>query len=231
VERWPMTHEVEKMNGNSKIGLDGNGVSRNSRSRGIDVPRATASSHGSGMSMISRSMSCEPAGARRRHTKTLSVFAICVIVGIIVSAFALVSVGYRNAAQSKDLELPHGVRGYVYDTDGVTKVAGASVNVTNVNTGASNNVTVSDSNGYYNFDLNTLSGGWNIGDQVRAVAWLGTVSGENETILTGVGPSEWLNVTMGTVIVIPEFPMVLLPISGMLVLFAVVSLRRRNEDQ
>jgi hypothetical protein len=35
---------------------------------------------------------------------------------------------------------------------------------------------------------------------------------------------------LGAVIVIPEFSMVVLPISGMLVLFAVVSLRRRNED-
>ncbi len=218
------------MNGNSKIGLDGDGASRKSRSRGMDMPRARASSHGSGMSMISRSMSCEPAGSGRRHARALSVFAVCVVAGIIISAIALVSVGYQNMAHTQAPGQPHSVRGYIYDTDGVTKVAGANVNITNVDTGASNNATISSINGYYNFDLNTLLGGWNTGDQVRAVAWLGIVSGENETIITGVGANEWLNVTMGTVIVIPEFPMVLLPISGMLVLFAVVSLKRRSED-
>jgi len=225
-----MSHEVTKMNGNNRIGLDGSGASRSSRSRGMDIPRVVVSSHGSGMSVISRSMSCEPAGARRRHTRTLSVFAVCVVAGIIISAIALASVGYQNTAHVQAPGQPHSVRGYIYDVGGVTKVADASVNVTNMRTGASNNATVSSGTGYYNFDLNTLAGGWDVDDLVRAVAWSGTVSGENETIITGVGPNEWLNVTLGTVVVIPEFPMVLVPISGMLVLFAVVSLRRRHED-
>lgn len=220
------------MNGNSRIGLDGSGASRSSRSRGVDMPRAAVSSHGSGMSVISRSMSCEPAGARRRHTRTLSVFAVCVVAGIIISAIALVSVGYQNAAHVQAPGQPHSVRGYICDVDGVTRVAGANVNITNLRTGSWNNATVSAGNGYYNYDLNGLSGSWDVDDTIRAVAWSTSLSldGENFTVLTGVGSGEWLNVTLGTVIVIPEFPMVLLPISGMLVLFAVVSLRRRHED-
>jgi hypothetical protein len=218
------------MNGNSKIGLDGNGASRNSRSRGMDMPRAAASSHGSGMSMISRSMGCEPAGARRRHTKTLSVFAVCVVAGIIISAIALVSVGYQNGAHVQAPGQPRAVRGHIYDVDGVTPAAGASVNITNLRTGSYNNTTIASPTGYYNFDLNTLAGGWMDNDVVKAVAWLGMVSGENVTVVTGIGSGDWLNVTLGAVIVIPEFSMVVLPISGMLVLFAVVSLRRRNED-
>jgi len=220
------------MNGNSRIGLDGNGASRNSRSRGVDMPRAAVSSHGSGMSVISRSMSCEPAGARRRHTRTLSVFAVCVVAGIIISAIALVSVGYQNAAHVQAPGQPHSVRGYICDVDGVTRVAAANVNITNLRTGSWSNATVSASNGYYNFDLNGLSGSWEVDDAIRAVAWSTSLSldGENATVLTGVGSGEWLNVTLGTVIQIPEFPMVILPISGMLVLFAVVSFRRRHED-
>ena len=225
-----MTREVTKMNGNSRIGLDGNGASRSSRSRGMDTPRVAVSSHGSGMSVISRSKGCEPTGPGRRHTRALSVFAVCVVAGIIISAIALVSVGYQNAAQVKDLEIPHAVRGYITDVGGVTRVAGASVNITNLNTTAYDNTTTSSSSGYYNFDLNSLSGGFSAGNIVTAVAWFGTSSGENVTIITGIGPNEWLNVTLGTVIVIPEFPMVILPISGMLVLFAVVSFRRRHED-
>lgn len=227
-----MTHEVTKMNGNSRIGLDGNGASRSSRSRGVDMPRVAVSSHGSGMSVISRSMSCEPAGSRRRHTRALSVLAVCVVAGIIISALALVSVGYQNAAHVQAPGAPHTVRGYITDVGGVTRVGGANVNITNLRTGAWNNATVSAGNGYYNYDLSGLAGSWDIDDPIRAVAWSTSLSlgGENVTILTGVGPGEWLNVTLGTVIEIPEFPMVILPISGMLVLFAVVSLRRRRED-
>jgi len=232
VECWPMTHEVTKMNGNNRIGLDGSGASRSSRSRGVDTPRVAVSSHGSGMSVISRSMSCEPTGARRRHTRTLSVFAVCVVAGIIISAIALVSVGYQNAAHVQAPGTPHTVRGYITDVDGVTRVSEANVNITNLNTGSYSNTTVSAPNGYYNFDLNGLVGSWNTGDAIRAVAWSTSLSlgGENVTVLTGVGSGEWLNVTLGTVILIPEFPMVILPISGMLVLFAVVSFRRRHED-
>ena len=225
-----MTHEVAKMNGNSRIGLDDSGASRSSRSRGMDLPQAAVSSYGSGMSVISRSMSSGPTGARRRHTKTLSLFAVCVVASIVISAIALVSVGYQNGAHIQAPGQPRAVRGYIYDTDGVTKAVGATVNITNLRTGSYNNATIASPTGYYNFDLNTLAGSWYDDDQVRAVAWLGTVSGENVTIVTGIGSGDWLNVTLGTVIVIPEFPMVLLPISGMLVLFAVVSLRRRHED-
>jgi len=228
-----MTHEVTKMNGNNRIGLDGNGASRNSRSRGVDMPRVAVSSHGSGMSVISRSMSREPAGARRRHSKTLSVFAVCVVAGIIISAIALVSVGYQNAAHIQAPGSPYFLRGYITDIGGVTRVSGANVNITNLNTGAYSNTTVSAGNGYYNFDLDTgLVGSWETGDAIRAVAWSTSLSlgGENVTVLTGLGSGAWSNVTLGTVIVIPEFPMVILPISGMLVLFAVVSLRRRHED-
>jgi hypothetical protein len=227
-----MSHEVTKMNGNSRIGLDGSGASRSSRSRGMDIPRVAVSSHGSGMSVISRSMSSVPTGARRRHTRALSVFAVCVVAGIIISAIALVSVGYQNAAHVQAPGQPHAVRGYIRDVGGVTPVAGANVNITNLRTGAYSNITVSGGTGYYNFDLNTLAGSWDIDDAISAVAWSTSLglSGENVTVLTGLGANEWLNVTLGTVIVIPEFPMVILPISGMLVLFAVVSFKRRHED-
>jgi hypothetical protein len=224
-----MIHEVAKMNGNSRIGLDG-GASRDSRSRGMDMPRAAVSSHGSGMSVISRSLSCEPAGARRRHTKTISAFVVCAVAGIIISALALVSVGNENAAHIQAPGTPRSVLGYIYDVDGTTGVSGASVNITNLRTGAYDNTTVSTTGGFYAFDLNGLTGSYLADDIVSAVAWLGSLSGENQTIVTTVGAYDWLNVTLGTVI-IPEFPMVILPISGMLVLFAVVSLRRRNEDQ
>jgi len=228
------------MNGNSRIGLDGSGASRSSRSRGMDIPRVAVSSHGSGMSVISRSMSCEQTGAGKRRTRgdssrnvrMLSMFLVCVVAGIIISAIALVSVGYQNAAHVQAPGQPHSVRGYITDVDGVTRVAGANVNITNLNTGHYLNTTVSAGNGYYNLDLNSITDSWNTGDPIRAVVWSSSLSlsGENVTVLTGLGSGEWLNVTLGTVIEIPEFPMVILPISGMLALFAVVSYRRRHED-
>lgn len=222
-----MIHEVAKVSDSRRIGLYSSSVSRDSRSRGMDMTRAAVSPHGNGVSAISRSMSRKPAGARRRHAKTISVLVVCAVAGIFISAIALASVGNENAAHIQAPGIPHSVIGYIYDPGGAP-VDGASVNITNLRTGEYDNTSVTMAGGFYAFDLNDLPSAYEDGDSVSAVAWLDPLSGDNRTIITTVGPYDWLNVTLGTVW-IPEFPMVILPISGMLVLFAVVSLRRRNE--
>jgi hypothetical protein len=120
------------------------------------------------------------------------------------------------------------VIGYVLDSGGVG-VVGATVNITDLRTGLYNNTTVSLTDGFYSYDLGGLGppGSWLPGDDVMAVAWAGPLSGSNQTTLIR-DDYDWLNVTLG--VVVPEFPTVIVPISGMLVLFAVVSLKRRGDE-
>ena len=101
------------------------------------------------------------------------------------------------------------------------------MNITDLRTGEYDNTTVSVTGGFYAFDLSGLPSPYQDGDSMRAVAWFDPLSGENQTIITTVGPYDWFNVTLESV-VIPEFPTLLIPISGMLLLIVVVGTVRRR---
>lgn len=89
---------------------------------------------------------------------------------------------------------------------------------------------MSDSSGYYRFDMTSLSGGCQTGDTVNATAYAPTAIGWNETIIS-YAPHLWLNVTIGGII-IPEFSDFALPIVGMLSMFGVViAISRSNHKK
>jgi hypothetical protein len=118
------------------------------------------------------------------------------------------------------------VQGYVYESDGVTPVVSCVVNVTNKNTGAWN-LTGVDGSGWYQFNMTWFDGGVTLGDTINITVTRGADIGWVE----GIVPSGPLNmdVVMGQGALIPEFPLVVVPVLGLMALFVVVSLKRRED--
>lgn len=213
-----------EMNGDPRVGFYGgntNGISRArtpARTRKVTVRRSRLKS-------ISRPKSIGPIRAKRRRAMMVSaLIAVAAVVVIVASvAMAPATVNPNQPAGTNAPAPPYFVLGYTKDSGG-SILTGCSVNITDVNTGAYNNTLVSDSYGYYRFDLNTLSISWATGDVINITATQSTsYIGWNETTANSALPHLWLNVTMsGTVI--PEFGAFVIPVVGMLSIFAVVSL-------
>jgi len=124
--------------------------------------------------------------------------------------------------------LPYTLWGYVTDSGG-NPVFGCNVSITDLRTGF---VWYNDTDyayGYYTVDLNTNVSGWQIGDIISVTANTGSMTGTNtgDTGLPGNEASTQVDVQLTTAI--PEFPSVLLPVLGMVVLVAVMELRRRQD--
>jgi hypothetical protein len=192
------------MNNNGEIGLYGNSISRtpsSSRPRRIGM----------------------------RRDLRASTLAICALI-VVASTVALVSKG-GDAASRNPIVLAPGppffVIGYTFDEVG-NPMPNCAVNITDISSGEWDNSTLSDSSGYYRFDMNSLAGGYSVGDTVNATAYSGSVVGWNETVIT-YAPHLWLNVTING-IVIPEFPYFALPIMGIISMFAVVMVASRRES-
>jgi hypothetical protein len=237
------------MNSRDRVGLDGGGRIKSCgsnrdcdyRSR-IDTTRAVGS-RVSNASVVSRPMSLRSAYARMRSAKTISMLIVCATAILIVSAIVLASVGKENAPlpktsrDAKDNQpvpapgQPFLVRGIVRDSVGAI-VVGADVTITNMRLGVPIAVGtwVSEFDGYYEYDMGyETSGGVLPGDVMNVVAVKGTLTGSvDATVPDPAGP--YINVDVTVLTAIPEFPTVIVPITGMLALFAVVSLRRRGEE-
>lgn len=164
----------------------------------------------------------------------LVVFAAAIVV---FSALALTEAS-QTTLSTKDIPpTPHTILGFTYDDDGVTPINGAIVNITNTRTGETtqwNETRPSwdpDAN-VYSIDLSELPTAWILGDIINVTAWKDTEIGWNEGPITD-NPFAYdqidVNLNGTWVPPIPEFPMVILPVGGMLVLFAVVSLRRKEQ--
>ena len=118
---------------------------------------------------------------------------------------------------------PYFVNGYTYDGSGAV-LPGCLVNVTNMRT-LEYNTTVSDPiYGFYKVDLNAMPSLYLVGDPINVTATKDTAVGWNDSVTTS-GPYLWVDVTLSGII--PEFPMVIVPVTGMLAMFTVVILRRR----
>lgn len=174
-----------------------------------------------------------PGGSGRWATAAM-LMAACVAVMAAVSLLmtSLGGVGsvpaqiplYGNGAPGS----PFFVIGFTLDSVGVP-ISGCHVNITDKTTGGWNNSTVSDSSGYYHFDVSSLPGGYSVGDVLNATVHVVSVTGWNQTVITS-GPHQWLNVTIGGV-VIPEFPGIALPIVGTLTAFvAAATIMRRGRE-
>jgi len=115
--------------------------------------------------------------------------------------------------------------GYTFESVGA-KLPDCPVNITDLRTGEFK-VAVSDAVfAAYLVDLGSFAH-YMAGDEIKITAAKDMWTGENQSIVAG--SKLWLNVTLN--VMIPEFPMVIVPVTGMMALFAVVSLRRRGEEQ
>ncbi|MBU0685236.1 MAG: hypothetical protein KJ653_05240 [Candidatus Thermoplasmatota archaeon] len=221
--------------GKFEYGMDTSGAPS---SRKMKTPRLVGSIE-SGMDVISQSKRCGLARARRRYVKTVSVLlVVCAVAIVIVSAIALVPLGKTTASQiisAKDRAPgpPHTIFGYTYDIDGTTPLLGCDVLITVLATGEQYLTTSSSDEGIYSIDMTVFILGYAWDDMLNVTAQKGAFAGWNESAVTdNVNGYNQIDVTLDTLIIlIPEFPMVIVPVAGMIALVAVVGLRRRGEEQ
>jgi hypothetical protein len=164
------------------------------------------------------------------------ILVMCAAAILIVSALALgafgtdgtTEPGIPGSSESRPPGPPYNVIGYVYDAGG-SVVPDCNVTIKNTRTGNSSNDTT-DYAGFYIYDLNTIPGDWQDGDLINVSAEDAGMVGYNESNAVLGGPGLLMNIHM--IYVIPEFPMVLVPIVGMLAIFAVKArFGRRGEEQ
>jgi hypothetical protein len=239
--------EGSKMNSRDRNGLYGGGNIMpcgserkcDSRSSRIGTTRAVASSE-IDLITVSRPKKARSAYARMRYAKIVSMLVICAAATIVVSAIAHASVDTEKVAAPAAPApgapgTPYFLTGYT--TDALGNPVECNITVINlrtleVNTTNSYIVPPWPLDGYYEIDLaNSFPSGVQDGDLINVTAIDRTVTtiGWNESAVPGGGFMS-MDVTL-TGTAIPEFPMVIVPVTGMLALFAVVALSRRGEEQ
>jgi len=215
------------MDNKGKIGLNGLDTSGGSCSRNMSTSLAVGFciDHAKG---VSRPRSPGSAFLSRRLAKTIGLLLVFVAAIVIVSAIVLGSIGTQHRVPANALAPPgppYPVAGYTYDSLGA-KLPSCDLNVTDLNTGEYCNTVVSDGNGFYSVDLGSFAV-WTEGDIIKVTAAKDMWTGENQSAVAGT----YLRLDVTLNVLIPEFPMVIVPVTGMLALVAVVSLRRRGEEQ
>lgn len=237
------------MNSRDRNGLYGGGNirpcgsdrKRDSRSTRVNTARAVESSE-SNMIVKSRPKHPRSAYARMRYAKIVSMLVICAVATVVVSAIAHASVDTEKVAAPAAPALGPPLTPYLlwgYTTDALGNPLECDITVTNVRTGEVNTtnsyiVPPWPLDGYYEIDLaNQFTSGYLDGDLINVTAINGTSIGWigwNESAVPG-GGSMTMDVTLDGTWEIPEFPMVIAPVAGMLALFLVMRLKRRGEDQ
>jgi len=217
---------------NRKIGLNGLDTSGDSRSRNVSTSPAVGF-YIDRANGVPRPKSPRSAYLGKKHSKAIVVALIVFAAAIIiVSGIALAPIGKGKASEPAKTQAPppgppYNILGYTYDQFGV-KLPSCTVTITDLNTSQST-VVVSDAVfAAYMVDLGSFAA-WEANNTIMISAAKDTRVGENQSIVAFGSSLLWLNTTMG--VVIPEFPMVIVPITGMVALMAVVSLRRRGEEQ
>jgi len=129
---------------------------------------------------------------------------------------------------------PVNVFGQTFDAGG-NPIICDNITIRNLRTGSVNyTATSSDpveqANGYYEFDLNTMAGGWQDGDVINVTAVNTTLQlmGQNEGVI--LASLQFLYLNIDVVTVIPEFPMVIVPVLGMVVVVAVLRFAGRERE-
>jgi len=197
--------------------------------------------------MIGRSLDPPSAGPRRtsarrrlavrRATMLLSCMAVA---AVFISGAALVSLGGGDETGALEPEVPadaaegtdppYSVLGYTKDGMG-DPMPFCTVTITNDETGEFV-VIESDAVGYYMYDIrNQLPSGCSTGDLIYVVAVneLLQLTGENQGTVdleNTMQPFLWLDITLD--VVIPEFSMLIVPVAGVMLLFAAMGIRRRT---
>jgi len=211
-----------------KIGLNGLDTSCNSRSRNVSTSQAVGFCIDRAEG-VSRPKSPKSAYLGKRHSKAIVALIVFAAAIVIVSGIALAPIGKGKASEQVKTQAPPGapynVLGYTYDAVGA-KLPGCTVNITDVTTGDYNVTTSDPTFAAYLVNLGSFTA-WAPGDEIKITAVKGSLVGENTSTVAGL--LLWLNATVD--VLIPEFPMVIVPVTGMMALMAVVSLRRRGEEQ
>jgi hypothetical protein len=211
------------ISGKYEHGIDTKG---DSRSRKTGMARMVGTIERS-KDVSSQSMGKRSAFTRMGYVRMTSMLLIlCVASVLVVSAVAM-----TEASQTKAPPLPpHPIFGYTFDADGVTPLTSCDVVLTDKTTGDTL-VTTSDAlGGIYSEDAANFANGYAIGDIINVTATKGSQVGWSEAPITDT-PSgfDQIDVTLNGS-AIPEFPMLILPVGGMIALFAVVSLKRKGKE-
>jgi len=236
------------MNGRDRNGLYGGGSIKphtSDREHGVQSNRIKTTrvveSSAIGTIAVSRSKNLRSTYARMRYVKIVSMLVICAAATVLVSTIAHASVDAAKTAApvAPAPGPPYLLYGYTYDNGG--SPVECDIVVKNMRTGEVNTtnsyiVLPWPLDGYYEIDLqNQFPSAYQEGDLINVTATdrtTGTYIGWNESAVpTPAGGSMTMDVTLNGTVGIPEFPMVILPVTGMLALFAVVRLRRRGEEQ
>ncbi len=173
-------------------------------------------------------------GARRMSFRAVALLFACSLVVVVIVSGAVVKL--PTVEETTDAEIPvdacampppsYFMWGYTKDSVG-DPLGECSVTVTNVRLGESRTV-VSEVDGRYMYDLanmkTELDEYYEDGDEIIVEAVKDTLLGSAVGYVDLSGQNTQVDVTMGTVI--PEFPMVIMPIVGMLALFAIARRRR-----
>jgi hypothetical protein len=122
---------------------------------------------------------------------------------------------------------PYNVWGYVLDSLG-SPAFSVPVTITDTRTGAVWFGITDTEYGYYMIDLNTNETAWTWDDTVIVQALTGTEIGTASGVTGSPGNEAALQLDISMVI-IPEFPLMIVPVLGMVGIAAVVSLTRRRE--
>ena len=191
-------------------------------------------------SMDPRPIGRGPAPAGRRWSRRAHLPIACAVAAFIVSGAFLLSPGvgtelpaaFTGSPVLGDIQNPYNIMGYTNDSMGVP-IIGCTVTVTNVDNGGSIEAMVTG-DGRYMANLANMNGAgyyYADGDEILVEAVKDDLSGEatGYVDLTDDNSITFIHVTLGTVI--PEFPMVILPVGGMLALFAVVHFRHRKAEE
>jgi len=220
-------------NSSGMKGMDGRGSRVEPRHANAQTTRIIGSA-ASCMNIRSSPKGLRSASATRRYAKIASLLLVCAAAIFMVSSMAVLPVGKAIAEgpSAPGIEAPpvppYYAAGYTYDAFGVI-LPDCVVNITNMRTGAYN-LTTSDGAGFYIFDIaNQLPepGGFLVGDLINVTATKDMAIGWNESVTLPMGFVA-IDVTLNGVI--PEFPMMVLPVVGLLAMFIVVSIRRRGKQ-
>ena len=181
-----------------------------------------------------------PARREKEGAKRISVLAACVAVAIVLaSGVVLLSQGTETERQfiatpgdspGLGTEQPHPIAGYCYDASN-DPMPGCTVTVTywESETTSYSGETTSDGDGKYQFDIAVFPGLWLADKYVEVEAespdglFFGYADGYTTT-----GFIDFIDVVLN--VPIPEFPMVITPVVGILALFVIARIRRKKEE-
>jgi hypothetical protein len=211
-----------KMQHEGKIGLSG--FDRNSQSS-----RRAVGHYGNARKAMSGSgVRSARLNEKRIRTSVLVLLSVAVLLTISVFATAPTSKEKRPRSGApavvSDIPAPPGfvICGYTYDSVGA-ELPNCDVEITHEKTG---NFTTVNSGSLAFYSVFPPWPDMLVGDLIKVTATSGSLTGENESAIPS-GPNMEMNVTLSAAI--PEFPILMLPITGTIVLIAVMDLMRRRD--